>query len=129
MGLFGKVFGSNSEAKKSDDLPWVDINSEQELDKIKSDSQERAQIIFKHSTRCGVSRMVKNQFLGTYDIEPTKADLYHLDLIAHRNISNKISEMFEVRHESPQLIVIKNGEVIEHRSHGDILDLDLNNIV
>ncbi|SDB43150.1 bacillithiol system protein YtxJ [Flavobacteriaceae bacterium MAR_2010_188] len=129
MGLFNNVFGSSNEKKSRTDLPWIDLNSNLQLDSIKESSAERPQIIFKHSTRCGISRMVMNQFVANYKFDKEEADLYYLDLLNKRDISAEISKMFDVRHESPQLIVVKNGEVVAHDSHGGINDIKLEELV
>jgi bacillithiol system protein YtxJ len=47
-------------------------------------------------------------------------DFYFLDLIQHRNISNKIAQEFSVFHESPQVLLIKNGECVYDESHSGI---------
>lgn len=122
MGIFNKLFNSEkqqNEAKR--ETPWIDLNSMEQLDKIKNAPEERTIAILKHSTRCGVSRMVLRMFETDYDLDEAEpVDLYFLDLISHREISNKIAERFGVRHESPQLIVLKNGKVVHHSSHQSI---------
>lgn len=125
MGIFNKFLKSSSEQKEVKTLPWIDLNSLGQLDDIENKSSEKPQIIFKHSTRCGISRMVKNQFESDYRVSKDQADLYYLDLLNYREISNQIAQKFGVYHESPQLLVIKNGEVKIHNSHGGINDLDL----
>lgn len=129
MGLFNNIFGSSSEKKSKSDLPWIDLNSILQIESIKEASKERPQIIFKHSTTCGISRMVMNQFKSSYTLDESEADLYYLDLLKHREITNQVSRIFGIRHESPQLIVIKNGQVIAHESHGGINDMELGELV
>ena len=123
MGLFDKIF--NSEKKEGSDnknvTPWIDLNSMEQLDEIEKASEENTVAILKHSTRCGISRMVLKMFESDYDLDENKpVKLYFLDLISHRDISNEIAERFKVRHESPQLIVLKNREVVHHSSHQGI---------
>ena len=121
MGLLG-LFGSknNSETKEEKQLPWKALTSIAQLDTIVADSKTRPVAIFKHSTRCGISRMVIRQFEGAYDIDPSKMDLYYLDLLAYRGISDEVGFKFQVLHQSPQLIVIKNGVAVAHASHSGI---------
>ena len=69
--------------------------------------------------------MVISQFKKEYPFTSDKADLYYLDLLNYRDISNAIADRFDVVHESPQLLIIRNGEVINHASHGSINDLEL----
>ena len=121
------MFGS-SEPKEEKILPWIALNSIDQLDAIAEKSQGKTQLIFKHSTRCGISRMVMNQFVTSYDLD-LNADLYYLDLLSYREVSNEVGYKFQVMHESPQLLVIRNGVVVEHASHGGINDMDLDSFV
>lgn len=128
MGLFNKLFNGSSEPKEEKVLPWLSLNSIDQLDKITELSKTKTQLIFKHSTRCGISRMVMNQFVSAYDIE-NNVDLYYLDLLSYRDVSNEVGYKFQVMHQSPQLLVIKNGVVVAHASHGGINEVDLGRFV
>ena len=121
--MFKKLFGAKA-PKEEKILPWIALNSMEQLNIIEEKSRTKTQLIFKHSTRCGISRMVINQFVELYD-EMTNADLYYLDLLSYRDISNETGYKFQVMHQSPQLLVIKNGVVVAHASHGAINDIDL----
>lgn len=90
------------------------------LEDISQGSYERPAAILKHSTSCGISRMVLRQFEKDYNIDADKIDLYFLDLLRYREISNKIASRFNVPHESPQLIILKEGKVVYDTSHGAI---------
>lgn len=125
MGLFDKLFSGSNEPKEVESTPFIDLDIIGQLDAIVKQSEVKTQLIFKHSTRCGISRMVINQFKKEYQLSEDEADLYYLDLIAHRDISNAIADRFNVVHESPQLVVIKNGTAVSHASHGGIHDLRL----
>ena len=127
MGLLNNIFGNkNSDEKKVEtDLPWVNLNSLSQLDEIQSKSTNKAQVIFKHSTTCGISRMVMNMFKSSYNYSEDQIDLYYLDLLANREVSNGVAEKFQVMHQSPQLLVIKNGTVVAHESHGAINEISL----
>lgn len=129
MGLFNKLFNSSSETEGKKELPWKALTTMAQLESIKEKSATKPQVIFKHSTSCGISRMVKKQFERDFDFSTNTFDLYYLDLIGYRDVSNEIAQQFQVIHESPQLLVIKNGAVIEHHSHGAINDLDLTKFV
>jgi bacillithiol system protein YtxJ len=104
-------------------MKWNILSSEQQLDEIKKNSSTKPQVIFKHSTRCSVSSMAKSRL--DREKETENADFHYLDLIAHRSISNKIAEDFSVRHESPQILLIKNGECIYDESHMGINMLEI----
>ncbi|MFD1613885.1 bacillithiol system redox-active protein YtxJ [Gelatiniphilus marinus] len=129
MGLFNKLFVGDNQAKEEKFLPWIPLNELPQLDLIKTKSNSKTQVIFKHSTRCGISRMVMKQFVALYKIAEKDMDLYYLDLLNYLGVSNEIADKFQVIHESPQLIVIKNGVVVLHASHGAINDVDLSRFV
>lgn len=97
---------------------WIDLKSEDQLKELIEKSQEKPQVIFKHSFRCGISSMAKNRLERS--IAPANADFYFLDLITYRNLSDKISSTFNVYHESPQILLIKNGECVYDESHTSI---------
>lgn len=125
MSFFSKIFDTKSSQNKEEKiLPWIALNGIDQLDAIAERSKGKTQLIFKHSTRCGISRMVMNQFVAAYDLD-LNADLYYLDLLSYRDVSNEVGYKFEVMHESPQLLVIRNGVVVAHGSHGGINDMDL----
>ncbi|MBL86236.1 MAG: bacillithiol system redox-active protein YtxJ [Winogradskyella sp.] len=123
MGFFKNVFGS-SEPKEEKLLPWIALTDLNQLEAIAKASATKTQLIFKHSTRCGISRMVMNQFVAAYNLD-LNVDLYYLDLLSYRDVSNEVGYKFQVMHESPQLLVIKNGVVVAHASHGAINEMDL----
>ena len=125
MGLLNKIFGGTSETKENKVLPWIPLDELDQLDYIGKKSTTKTQVIFKHSTRCGISRMVMNQFVDAYNFTEKDADLYYLDILNYRDVSNEVAYKFQVIHESPQLLIIKNGIVVAHTSHGAINDIDL----
>ncbi len=128
MGIFKKIFGTSTSSvtkKEKKVLPWITLNSLEQLDVIESASKTKTQIIFKYSSRCGVSRMVLNQFVDNYELTEQDLDLYFLDLISYRSVSNEVGYKFQVMHESPQLLVIKNGVVVAHASHSGVNGIDL----
>ena len=99
-------------------MNWTNLESLEQLNEIKSSSQPS--LIFKHSTRCSISMMAKKRFELDWDTLPENTSLYFLDLIRYREISNAIAEVFHVHHESPQLLLIKEGECVYDASHGEI---------
>lgn len=126
MGLFDGLFGKkNNDATAEKAIPWIALISLSQLEEIKQKSLTKTQVIFKHSTTCGVSRMVMNMFKKGYDFSADQIDLYYLDLHANREVSNETGYKFQVMHQSPQLLVIKNGITAAHDSHGAISEIDL----
>jgi len=120
MSFFKNIFSnSNTEGENNDQrgLNWKILQTEEELAALTAASSEKPVVIFKHSTSCSISAMAKNRMERSWQVPEDKADVYYLDLIAHRNVSNKIAEDFGVIHASPQVLVIKNGEAIYDNSH------------
>ena len=99
-------------------MNWIPLTNEKQLDDIKEKSKQKHQLIFKHSTRCAVSSVAKSRLERS--AAPVNIDFYFLDLLKHKNISAKIAEDFSVYHESPQVLLIKNGECIYDESHSGI---------
>lgn len=99
-------------------MEWISLESADQLNNIKQ--QEGYSLIFKHSTRCSISMMAKRRFELDWQDLPADMPLYFLDLIKHRDISAKIAEQFQVHHESPQMLLIKDGECVLDQSHGAI---------
>ncbi|WP_373056771.1 bacillithiol system redox-active protein YtxJ [Zunongwangia sp. H14] len=122
MGLFDKMFKSERDVAKEEikRVPWNELTSLSQLDEIEAESEKQPVAILKHSTRCGISRMVLKQFENDYKEEYRNVKLYFLDLLNHRDVSNEITSRFKVQHESPQLLILSNGEVVHHSSHQDI---------
>ena len=99
-------------------LDWKKLDKLEELEHIKELSKEKPVIIFKHSTSCSISAMALNRLERSWnETEMSSADAYYLDLIANRDVSNAIAAEFGVEHQSPQILVIKNGTCIYDNSH------------
>ncbi|WP_317167567.1 bacillithiol system redox-active protein YtxJ [Flavobacterium lotistagni] len=90
-----------------------------QIDEIITASSQQPILIFKHSTRCAISKMALKDFEKQFRLDQQIA-CYFLDLLAHRDISNEIAHRFEVIHQSPQLLLIKNGKCLYNVSHGAI---------
>jgi bacillithiol system protein YtxJ len=121
MGLLNSIFGSNMNEQKKELFNWVALTESSQLEEIKRLSNSKLVVVFKHSTRCGISSGVFSQFEKTIDSTNNEVVFYYLDLLRYRNISNEISQVFNVYHQSPQLIVIKNEKAIANYSHYDII--------
>lgn len=96
-------------------MHWIPITSEEHLNLIIEKSATLPQVIFKHSTRCSTSTMVLNRLDRSPVIE--NVDFHFLDLLSHRELSRKIADTFQVTHESPQVLLIKDGVCIYDESH------------
>lgn len=99
-------------------MNWTALTTEEQIEKIKVESKTQPVLIFKHSTRCSISSTALGRLerkFKTEDMSPLKT--YILDLLAHRNISNHVAEIFEVEHESPQVLIVKEGSPVYVKSH------------
>lgn len=119
MGLFKGMFGK-SEERPTSKVDWNYLESMEDLDNASQISHEKTVVLFKHSTRCSISRFVLKQFESTYGIPSDKMEIFFLDLIEYRSISNEIAERFGVTHQSPQMIVLKDGKAVYDTSHESI---------
>ena len=131
MGLFSKIFGSDNDENKQEPnkIQWIPLASVSQLDNIAAASVGKPQVIFKHSTSCGISRMVLNMITSSYTFESGVMDMYFLDLLSNREVSNAVAEQFQVMHQSPQMLIVKNGVVVAHDSHGAINELQLDRYI
>lgn len=100
-------------------MNWKVLDKLDQIEKIIEASHNKPQLIFKHSTRCIISKMALKNFEGDFNLEDI-IDTYYLDLIANRNISNEIAEVFAVEHQSPQILLIKDGVAVYAASHESI---------
>ncbi|MEJ8844292.1 bacillithiol system redox-active protein YtxJ [Lacibacter sp. H375] len=95
-------------------MNWIPLRSLEDLEQVIHLSQEKPQVIFKHSTRCNISSVAKNRLERAGEGE---LQFHYLDLISYRPLSNSVAERFAVEHESPQILVIKNGKCVYNESH------------
>lgn len=120
MGLFDKIFKGEGKGNREEDvkIPWHSLTSMEQLEEMKKESYQTKIAVFKHSTRCGISKMVLRKFENEFAPEMEGiVKLYFLDLLLHRDISNEIAQRFNVPHQSPQLIVLQDGKAIFNASH------------
>jgi len=99
---------------------WRALQSMEDLERLIEQSFQRPCLIYKHSTRCGISRMAQYRLEDHWDLPEEALEPYFLDLLRHRALSDEIARRFEVRHESPQVLLIVQGRCICHASHLDI---------
>lgn len=132
MGLFKNMFGSGSVPVKRENefvVNWNALTDVDQISEIIEASKTKPQLIFKHSTRCGISRMVLKNFELDFKFDASSFDLHYVDLLNYREISSQIAATFDVLHQSPQLLILKNGVVVKHDSHSAINEIDLNRYV
>ena len=119
MSFLKNMFGTSEENNSVSKVGWRQLTDLGQLNEIVEVSTEKPVVVFKHSTRCSISRMVLKQFENEFDLQD-KIIPYFLDLLEHRDISNAITSRFEVQHQSPQIIVIKEGKAVYTASHESI---------
>lgn len=108
-------------------MNWTPLEIASQLEEIKSNTGYS--LIFKHSTRCSISSMAKRNFELNGDDLPVGTQPYFLDLLKFRSLSSQIEQDFGIAHQSPQLLLIKNGECILEQSHGDISVEEVNEVI
>ena len=100
-------------------MNWIALNTDNQIELIREASFIKPQLIFKHSTTCSISKMAFSRFERAE--APDSIDFYYLDLLSFRQISTAVAEAFQVHHESPQILLIKNGACIFDESHYGIM--------
>ena len=96
-------------------MHWVHLTDDEQLNQIINKSQDKPQVIFKHSTRCSISALALQRLQKV--AQPGDIDFYFLDLLAYRKLSDRIGEVFDVEHESPQVLLIRAGKCVYDESH------------
>lgn len=120
MGLFS--FGSS---QKSNSIKWVNFTDSNQLNELIKESNHQPVLFFKHSIRCSISSMAKSRLESDWDIEEVTP--VYLDLINFRNLSNLLAEKFNIEHQSPQVLLIKDGQCVYNASHNEISVASLKN--
>lgn len=129
MGLINRLFGTSNEVIETNKFHWIPLTNSEQIEDIEVRSKDKVQVIFKYSTRCGINRIVMKEFEKAYESSVQDFDFYYLDILAFRTVSNTIATKYHIIHESPQVLVIKNGAVIAHASHSAINQMDLRAIL
>ena len=102
-------------------MNWIPLQTAEQLTELEALSHQQPVLIFKHSTRCSISSTALARFERQWKSEQVgELAPYFLDLIAYRPISAQVAEVFQVQHESPQLLLIHQGKCLYHASHFDI---------
>jgi len=110
-------------------MNWKHLTSIDDLDSAIVSSENRTVVLFKHSTRCSISRMALKMFESDWDESLAEVDAHFLDLLEHRDISAAIAEKLGVSHQSPQMIVLQAGRSVHHSNHSSIDAADVKKLV
>ena len=125
MGLFNKILGGKVKEEKETNINWIPLNSLEQIKTIKELSKSETILVFKHSTRCGISSMVIKRFENLFDSSMNNIKVYYLDLLNFRAISDEVGYIFQVQHQSPQLLIIRNEVAVLNVSHYDITTVNI----
>ena len=128
MSFFKNIFKENVNSSKEEikeTAKFYTLDKMEQFDEIDEISQTKPVVLFKHSTRCSISRMALKQFDAEFNYPEEKIDWYLLDLLNHRDLSNEIASRYNVMHQSPQIVVIRNGKAVFNESHDSISAEDL----
>jgi bacillithiol system protein YtxJ len=119
MSFLKNIFGSSNPEVAQSKIDWNPLTDLGQLDEIVTISHTQPALIFKHSTTCSISRMALKNFENEFDVA-TEITPYFLDLLNYRAVSNEISSRFNVVHQSPQILLIKDGIAVYNTSHENI---------
>ena len=125
MKLLKKIFKKNDPEAQEAFINWLHLINIDQIKQIRSLSKSETVFIFKHSTRCGISKMVIKRFENMFDESMSNVKVYYLDLLSYRDVSDKVGVIFNVIHQSPQLLIIKNEVSVFNASHQDITSIKL----
>jgi len=102
----------------TEQMNWTELKDREAIERIKDESRTKPVLIFKHSTRCNISRAALDRLERHWnDTEVPETKLYFLDLLSHRQISDLVADAFQIEHESPQVLLIRDGVAVYHQSH------------
>ena len=104
-------------------MQWVLLKTAEDLDRaieLSASTEVDAVLLFKHSTRCSISQMALSRLERQWDETVFRVPVFYLDLLNHRDISNAIAQRTNVTHQSPQVLLIRNGQCFYHASHSEI---------
>ncbi|MGG0381685.1 bacillithiol system redox-active protein YtxJ [Priestia endophytica] len=99
-------------------MDWKEIKTLEEWNSILENSTKRGQVILKHSTTCPVSANALQEYNDYLENTPNHdLDYTLVKVIESRAVSNKIAEDMNVKHESPQIIFVKDKSKYWTASH------------
>lgn len=120
MGWFTKKSAASKPEVTGNGIKWIPLTSVDQLMEVAKTTHDKPVFLFKHSTRCSISAMAKNNLERHWSTGDDLCNAYYLDLLQHRDVSNKIEEITGITHQSPQAIVLKGSDIIYDESHSAI---------
>jgi bacillithiol system protein YtxJ len=127
MGIFDKLFGSKEDEFKpsAGELEWYNLGSISDLEAAISYSHKEPILLFKHSTRCSISSSALERLKRNWSGQSVKVRSFYLDLLNHKDVSQEIATRLGVEHQSPQMLLVKDGVAVFNSSH---MDIDFNDV-
>ena len=128
MGIFDRFKSKSTSVNQQNSaqapqkiaMPWQPLIRPDQIKYLLNHSYDQRVLVFKHSTRCIISSMVLRAIESSAEQLAELGSWQYLDLIEYRECSNQVAKQFGVVHQSPQLIVLKNGAVLWEASHQSI---------
>ena len=124
MGLLD--FFKTEETTPDKSFNWFTIKSKEQFQELDRLSKDKLMVIFKHSTMCPISSMALKRFQKEADFDTEQVDLFFVNVIDQQAIADAIGEYYGVVHQSPQLLIIKDGEAVYHSSHSAVVPSAVN---
>ncbi len=110
-------------------MNWTPLETEESLNELIKESFQAPQLIFKHSTRCSISHLALSRLEREWSLDSSALKPHYLDLLKFRNISNLVASEFQVEHQSPQALIIKNGVCAYSETHNAISSSDFHDLL
>lgn len=132
MGFLDKLFGGNASdenKENKEEAKFYTLNDVKLLDEVDEISKTKPVVLFKHSTRCSISRFALKRFDAEFNYTDDQIDWYLLDLLNHRDISTEMANRYKIEHQSPQIIVVRNGKAVFSSTHDRIDAHDLKQFI
>lgn len=104
--------GSDTELEE-----WNMLSEKDQVEEIVAASEKKPQLVYKHSHRCSICFLAKEQIEQVADEIDEKVEMNFVNVVRCRPVSNELTNQTGVRHESPQVLLINKGEVVWHASH------------
>ena len=95
----------------------TNVHGIDELDRLLSESGQRPVVLFKHSFSCGISAEALDELVAHLNDKPVDARYAMVTVQTHREVSNAVAKKLGVRHETPQALIIRDGQVVWAASH------------
>lgn len=116
----GAIKRANPGHDMTADSSYRRLTSDDELEQAFEAPRERTVVIFKHSLTCPVSTAALREYERFLGGDAGELDATLIEIQRHRPLSDRVASRTGVRHESPQALVLRGGEVSWHASHWSI---------